>query len=100
MAVDRSLLSSDVARRYTNRLEDVATDTLSFILSRSKSARDALSEFLGDEHGPLSIAKVEPWLADEHGAVPDMVCLDENANRVAFIEAKFWAPLTHHQPVT
>ncbi len=35
-----------------------------------------------------------------HGAVPDLACWDENGNLVAFIESKFWAPLTRHQPVT
>ena len=81
-------------------LEDVATNALFFILSHSTSARSAFSDFLGDDGIPLPIAKVEPWAADAHGAVPDMVCRDENDNQVAFIEAKFWAPLTHHQPVT
>jgi len=57
MADSNSLLSF-VASRYTSDLEDVATDALSFILSRSTSARLALSEFLGDDRGPLPIAEV------------------------------------------
>ena len=99
MSHEATLLSF-VAQRHTQGLEDVATDALSFILSRSPSAREALSEFLGDEHGPMPIAKAQPWAADEHGAIPDLACLDNGCNLVALIESKFWASLTHHQPVT
>lgn len=96
---DNSTLLSFIARRHTMGLEDVATDALCFILSRC-SAKRALSDFLGDERGPLPIAKAQTWLAEAHGAVPDLACLDEDGNRVALIESKFWAQLTHHQPVT
>ena len=99
MADNDSLLGF-IAQRHTIGLEDVATDALFFILSRSTSARDALSDFLGDDRGPLPIAKAEPWAADAHGAVPDLACRDEDDNLVALIESKFWAPLTHNQPVT
>lgn len=93
-------LLSFVARQHTSDLEDVATNSLFFILSRSNSARSALSDFLKDENRPLPIAKTETWAAVAHGAEPDLACFDGEGNKVAFIEAKFWAPLTHHQPVT
>ncbi len=89
-----------IAQRHTIGLEDVATDALSFILSRSASARQALADFLGDDHGPLPIAKVQTWMTDTQGAVPDLACLDDKDNIVTLIESKFWAPLTPHQPVT
>ena len=98
MADNNSLLGF-IAQRHAIGLEDVATDALFFILSRSTSARDALSDFLGDDRGPVPIAKAQPWAADAHGAVPDLACRDEDDNLVALIESKFWAPLTHNQPV-
>ena len=97
--VDNNTLLSFIAQRHTRDLEDVATNALFFILSRSTCAKRALSDFLGDERGPLPIAKAQPWLADAHGAVPDLACLDEDDNLVALIESKFWAPLTPKQPV-
>ena len=94
MAENTSLLSF-VALRHTIGLEDVATDALSFILSHSASSRRALSDLLG-----VQVAKAQPWAANEYGAVPDLACLDGDDNLVALIESKFWAQLTHHQPVT
>ena len=99
MGSSESLLSF-VAQRYTRDLEDVATDALSYILSHSTSAKRALSEFLDDDRGPLAIAKAQPWQAVAHGAKPDLACIDEGGRWIAFVEAKFWAELTAHQPVT
>ena len=59
MADNASLLSF-IARRHTVGREDVATDALSFILSRSNSARRVLSDLLGDDRGPLQVAKARP----------------------------------------
>lgn len=101
MMTDRESLLGAVAKRHAYSLEDAATDALSFILSHRASARKALSEFLKDDAGqPLPVTKVESWAATEHGAIPDLACLDEHDNVVAFIESKFWATLTDHQPVT
>ena len=99
MADNNSLLSF-VALRHTIGLEDVATDALSFILSHSVSSRRALSDFLGDDRGPLPVAKAQPWATNEYGAVPDLACLNGEDKLVALIESKFWAQLTHNQPVT
>ena len=99
MPQDSTLLSFIAQHHYTV-LEDVATDALCFILSRSSSARKALSEFLRDEHGPLPIANAQRQVTDAYGARPDLACLDEDGNTVALIESKFWATLTSNQPVT
>ena len=99
MADNASLLSF-IARRHTVGREDVATDALSFILSHSNSARRALSDFLSVDDEPLEIAKTDTRGADALGSIPDLTCLNAEGNLVALIESKFWAGLTHHQPVT
>ena len=99
MADERTLLSF-IARRHTVGREDVATDALSFILSRSNSARRALSDFISEDGPPLQVAQAKPWGADALRAAPDLACFDENDDLVVLIESKFWAGLTHHQPVT
>lgn len=98
---DNDSLLSFVARRHTQGLEDVATDALSFILMRSDSARGALSEFLGDDGDPLPIAKAntQAFLESSY-AYPDMALYDSGGAVSAYVESKFWAPLTHNQPVT
>ena len=98
---DNDRLLSYIAVRHTVGLEDVATDALSFILNRSDSAKAALSEFLGDADGPLTIEKVDTqFFLESSYSYPDMALKDTANNLMAFVEAKFWADLTHNQPVT
>jgi hypothetical protein len=101
MTYDSTLLGF-TAQRHTIGLEDVATDALCFILSRSDASLRALSDSRGMNPArcPLPIAEAQPRAADAHGAVPDLACLDKDGDVVALIESKFWAQLTHHQPVT
>ena len=95
-----SLLSYIAVRRGVG-LEDVATDALSFILNHSDSAKAALSEFLGDNDGPLPIEKVDSqFFLESSRSFPDMALWAAEDNLSAFVEAKFWADLTHNQPVT
>lgn len=98
MAEAKSLLSL-IARGYAAGREDAATEALCFILSRSDAARAALCEFLGDNGDPLPIASFSTQFFTA-GAYPDMACLDDHRDPVAFVESKFWAALTHRQPVT
>ena len=98
MSQANSLLSL-IARGYAAGREDAATEALCFIVSRSVSARAALSEFLGDNGARLPIDSFSTQFLVP-GAYPDMVCFDNDGNRVAFIESKFWAALTSNQPVT
>ena len=98
MADAQSLLSL-IARGYAAGREDAATEALCYILSRSDSARAALCEFLGTSGDSLPIARFGTQFFTA-GAFPDMVCFDNDDKRVAFVESKFWAALTYHQPVT
>ncbi|MCY3860338.1 MAG: hypothetical protein OXG25_15680 [Gammaproteobacteria bacterium] len=98
MADAKSLLSL-IARGYAAGREDAATEALCSIVSRSDSATRSLSEFLGDNGDPLPITSFGTQFFTA-GAFPDMVCFDKDDKRVAFVESKFWATLTYHQPVT
>ena len=61
----------------------------------------ALSEFLSDAAAPLHIAKAETQsFLVASGSYPDMALHDSDNNLLAYVESKFWAPLTHNQPVT
>ena len=96
-----STLLSFIAQHHYTVLEDIATDALCFILSRSSSAREALSELMANAgHERVPIAEVQRQVTDDYGARPDLTCLDEDGKLVALIESKFWATLTSNQPVT
>ncbi|MDE2766955.1 MAG: hypothetical protein OXI70_02560 [Chloroflexota bacterium] len=97
MAEAKSLLSL-IGRGYAAGREDAATEALRFILSRSDSARAALSGILGYSGDSLPIASFSTQLTTA-GARPDMVCLDDHEHVLAFVESKFWASLTRRQPV-
>ncbi len=98
---DNDSLLSYIAVRHTVGMEDVATDALSFILNRSASAMTALSEFLGSDGKTLPIASANTQeFLESSGAFPDMALRDSDDNLTAFVESKFWAQLTHNQPVT
>lgn len=80
--------------------EDVATEALAFILNRSDAGRSVFSDFLtaGASDEP-AIAEVTTQHHLPSGAIPDMACLDDRGKVLAFVESKFWAPLTCRQPV-
>ena len=95
-------LLSHIARHHTFGHEDVATTALAFILARSDTARRAFADFLSEgADAPPLIAKVQAQrtLPNGAGAAPDLAGLDEDGNRLAFVESKFWAELTPAQPV-
>lgn len=94
-------LLSHIARHHTIGREDVATDALAFILSHSPPARAAFAQFLnpGAPNTPAIDNVRTQYTISAHGAAPDMACLDHDGNILAFVESKFWAGLTHNQPV-
>ena len=99
MPANETLLSR-IARRHTIGREDVATDTLAFILEHSPAARSAFANFLSaGEPGPPAITEVQTQSTLSNGAAPDLACLGEDNKLLAFVESKFWAELTPAQPV-
>ena len=97
----RPTLLAHLAGAFSHQPETVATESLGHILSGSEVARGALRDVLlsvGTDIGP--IARVRTEATGEEGERPDLVCLDRDGGERLLIEAKFWAGLTDHQPVT
>ena len=99
---DRESLLGAVAKRQAYSLEDAVTDALSF---HPFPPGVRQKRVVGVPQGRCRTTVVcherrNLQAAIEHGAIPDLACLDEHDNVVAFIESKFWATLTDHQPVT
>lgn len=98
IATGKTLLAH-LSPRFTERAEDIAVEALGYILSRSKSARDALEDVLrngGAEVGPIGRVTTQ---VSEEGTRPDIVCYDGSGAERVLVEAKFWAGLTDNQPV-
>lgn len=103
MTNDNSSILSYLAdkQRFTNGNEDIATEVLRYILSKSVACRGALRKIVrvGDaDVGPLASVKTQD--TGDHGERPDLAGLDRRGLRRVLIEVKFWAGLTENQPNT
>jgi len=94
-----------LATRFTNRLEDFATEALSYILQHSPAARRAFLEHLLDlipeppEHLDLPEDLVfRTQAVGRKGQKPDLVGSDGAERLRVIVEAKFWSGLTENQP--
>jgi hypothetical protein len=93
-------LFGHLALSFSSHPENLATEGLHYILSRSAEARRLFLQFLGQAGVSFGNDLVfTTQAADATGAIPDLVGKDEQGTEVAIIEAKFWAGLTERQPV-
>lgn len=92
-----SLLAHIVKKYASTQWENIATDSLHYLLSRP-GAEEALLRLLpstGWTTGPL-IWRTQ--LANEDQSRPDLVGLDTEGRPKLVLEVKFWAALTGNQP--
>lgn len=81
--------------------EDVASGGIVYVLDRSAGARSTLSRFVASKSGvDLGELTFKIQTTGEDLERPDISCYNCGGNEVAIIEAKFWAALTHNQPVS
>ena len=91
-------LLSHIARTVP-QTENLATDALTFVLSKSVTARRALMAFL--THPAFTIPGDLTFgnqARDGSDTIPDVAGRDADGQERVFIEAKFWAGLTGNQP--
>jgi hypothetical protein len=93
-----SVFSHIIQKRFSQVSENIATDALAYILESSESARNGMMKLLRGIVQELPPLRFKTQQAE--GAIrPDMWGFYENEPHV-FIENKFWAGLTDHQPVS
>ncbi len=93
-------LFSHLAARFVTQQENLATESLNYILNRSSVAKHAFLRFLTQmdiEFTDDLTFRTQVSGADK--AIPDLVGIDSAGREVLVIEAKFWAGLTENQPV-
>ena len=99
MSTDMTLFAHIAHTKLKSQTEDTAVEALGYILSSSPTERNLLQNILREGCTQIdSISRVETWERDEKGAIPDLVCFDEDGTKHLVIEAKFWAGLTKNQP--
>ncbi len=100
MAQTRRSLLAEMALRFVEQREVLATTCLGYILSTSATAGETLRTWLGDRGVsiPAGLAYRTEVVDAEHEGRPDVVA-SASGKRHLILEGKFWAALTDAQPV-
>ncbi len=101
MGKDGSLLG-ELALRLARSPEDIATEALVYVLSRSESARTQIQRLAGDwAPEPLRpVVSFRSQATAEDDCRPDVEGHDADGIPVIILENKFWAGLTDAQPLS
>ena len=79
--------------------EDIASESLVYILKQSFESRQVLNQIINNNTGHnFSDLTYDTQNVGEELERPDISGIDENGKEVFLIEAKFWASLTQNQP--
>jgi len=99
MSSQEPSLLAEVALRLAKSPEDVATEGLVYVLSRSETGR-AFIQTLAKSWAPEAVRKIVVFRSQVGGedSRPDIEAQDRNGAPVVIFENKFWAGLTDAQP--
>lgn len=93
--MQKSLLTH-IASNFISEYENVANSSISYLLNEYPASQEALKSILGVSNVPTYY--VTELSTDSNGR-PDVTGLDDYGGKSVIIEGKFWANLTHNQPV-
>lgn len=94
-------LLGHLTSRLASHPETVATEALTFVLQQSAPCRAALERLVGSVGGPrLESLDYSAQEVMDGAGTPDVVGRAGNGSEQLIVEAKFWAGLTRHQPVS
>jgi len=94
----QTVFSHIIQKRYSQSYEDIATDTLAYIIKTHKSTYDEMMLMLKDILPEIPNLEFQTQVGE--GTIrPDMWGY-RGMDTFIFIENKFWAGLTEHQPVS
>ena len=98
MSDDATTLLAHLVPKLTPQVENAATDALGYVLNRSATSREALTDLLGEGGFDMPpIVRVETQVTYEDGSCPDMAGYDETGAKRLLVESKFWASLLSGQ---
>jgi hypothetical protein len=92
-------LLAHVAPRLTTQFENLATESLLYLLQRYGEARGAFVDLASTVGfvGPRDLT-FDTQVHMEYGSIPDLVGATKGETNVLLVESKFWASLTPNQP--
>jgi len=96
----QTVFSHIVQQRLSQESENVATTALAFVLESHETVRSGMMKLL---RGIIPDAPARLWFRTQYAdgsSRPDMAGNDDEGSLRVFIENKFWAGLTDHQPVS
>lgn len=94
----QTVFSHIIRTRYSNSFEDVATDTLAYIINSHNTAQKGMMRLLRNITPDLPDLNFETQQPDG-SARPDILGYS-GMDKYVYIENKFWAGLTENQPVS
>lgn len=98
MSDDATTLLAHLVPKLTPQVENAATDALGYVLNRSATSREALTDLLGEGGFDMPpIVRVQTQVTYEDGSCPDMAGYDETGAKRLLVESKFWASLLSGQ---
>jgi hypothetical protein len=90
-----------LASKFANQPENLATESLNYIITRSDSAKQAFLHYIAQTTVELSHnLRFQTQEGGSDNVIPDLVGIDIDGDQVLIVEAKFWAGLTVNQPVS
>lgn len=93
-------LFGHIAEKFPGQIENIATESLAFILNRAKIAKEAFVKFIEQTGVKFDInLSIKTQAAGDDNITPDIVGKNASGREVLIIESKFWAGLTESQPV-
>lgn len=89
-----------LASRFSEHPENLATESLNYIINRSSVAKQAFLGYVAQTtvECPDDLT-FRTQVGGGDSVVPDLVGTDTEGHQVVIVEAKFWAGLTENQPI-
>jgi len=93
-------LFGHLASKFSSHPENLATESLLYVIKRSAVAKDSFVRFICEARTELNKnLRFDTQVRGNENTIPDLVGIDENGDRILLVETKFWAGLTDNQPV-
>lgn len=97
--MNQDSLLARVAPGLTTQFENLATESLLYLLQRYATAHEAFVDLVSTSgYETPSYLTFSTQVHMQYGNIPDLVGATEDGTGVLLVESKFWAPLTPNQP--